>query len=109
MYNPSTERLAVHTVNVKDQYETPAGIWRHAVTAFRLDRDAHASSLNAVLPAYDSRLELGPRQGARYWLNPAYGHRCGTIADALAAYVWQRGCAVVALLPALLHMQWWHD
>ena len=35
---------------------TFANIWRHAVATFSLDRDAHASSLNAVLPAYDSDL-----------------------------------------------------
>lgn len=109
MYSPTSERLVVETLNVKDQYETPAYLWRHAVVTFRLDRDAHASSLNAVLPAYDTRLEGGPREGARYWLNPAYGRHCGTIADALATHVWQRGCAVVALLPALLHMGWWHE
>ena len=44
---------------------------------------------------------------ARYWLNPAYGDRCVTIGDALKAYVWQQGCAVVALLPALLHADWY--
>jgi hypothetical protein len=73
MYAPTSTQLAVEILNVKDQYETPAYIWRHAVRTFHLDRDAHASSLNAVLPAYDSRGHVGPQQGARYWLNPAYG------------------------------------
>jgi hypothetical protein len=93
MYAPTSTQLAVEILNVKDQYETPAYIWRHAVRTFHLDRDAHASSLNAVLPAYDSWGHVGPQQGARYWLNPAYGRHCGTIADALGTYVWQRGCS----------------
>ena len=109
MHNARSEALHVVRVTPKDCYETPAHLWRHAIAAFRLDRDAHASALNAVLPAYDTRDAPGPQPGARYWLNPAYGVRCGGIGRALAAHVWQRGCAVVALLPALLHTDWWHE
>ena len=106
MHNARSEALHVVRVTPKDCYETPAHLWRHAIAAFRLDRDAHASALNAVLPAYDTRDAPGPQPGARYWLNPAYGVRCGGIGRALAAHVWQRGCAVVALLPALLNTDW---
>ena len=107
MYNPSANGLRVEMLNPKDQYETPSHIWRHAITTFNLDYDLHASSLNAVLPSFGHRASMAPPPvGARCWLNPAYGGRCVSISDALAAYVWQRGCAVVALLPALLHMDW---
>ena len=110
MHNPTTCSLRIERVVAKDNYETPARIWRHAIEAYRLDRDAHASSLNAVLPAYDTVDDCaGPHRGARYWLNPAFGTRCGGIGSALEALVWQDGCAVVALLPALLHTSWWHD
>ena len=70
-YNPAATDLAVEHFNVKDQYETPSHLWRWAITEFGLNRDAHASSLNAVLPAYDTRDSVGPVAGARYWLNPA--------------------------------------
>ena len=66
-----------------------------AVSTFGLDCDAHASSLNAVLPAYGTRHGACLRAGARFLLNPAYGGRCVSIGDALAAHVWQRDCAVV--------------
>ena len=109
MHNPKSTALHIERVNVKDNYETPPYIWRHAIDAYKLNRDAHASSLNAVLPNYDTKDETGPLPGARYWLNPAFGAHCGGIRSALESYVWQRGCAVVALLPALLHTDWWHD
>ena len=73
MHRPHSAALRVERVVPKDNYETPAHLWRHAVATFRLDRDAHASSLNAVLPSYDTRDAAGPQQGARYWLNPAFG------------------------------------
>ena len=85
--NPSSTTLLVEHLNPKDQYETPAHIWRYAVSTYGLDRDAHASSLNALLPAYDTRSSTGPVPAARYWLNPAYGGRCVTIGDALKTYV----------------------
>jgi hypothetical protein len=107
MYNPGSTALAIEELSPKDQYETPAHIWRFAVERFRLDRDAHASSLNAVMPAYGTRADGGLVAGARYWLNPAYGGRCVTIGDALATYVWREGCAVVALLPGLMHTDWY--
>ena len=106
MYNPGSDALAIEELSPKDQYETPAHIWRFAIEWFCLDRDAHASSLNAVLPAYGTRADGGLVAGARYWLNPAYGGRCVTIAEALATFVWREGCAVVALLPSLLHTDW---
>jgi hypothetical protein len=106
MYAPGATDLVVERLSVKDQYETPAQLWRYAIEAFSLDRDAHASSLNAVLPAYSTRLDTSIRAGARYWINPAYGGHCVTIGAALAAHVWVDGCAVVALLPALLHTDW---
>jgi hypothetical protein len=107
MYNPGSDALAIEELSPKDQYETPAHIWRFAVERFRLDRDAHASSLNAVMPAYATRADDGLVPGARYWLNPAYGGHCVTIAEALKAFVWREGCAVVALLPGLMHTDWY--
>jgi len=91
---------------IKDQYETPSHVWRYAVDKFNLNRDANASSLNAVLPAYDTPATESVTPGARYWLNPAYGTRCGGLEAVLSRYVWQAGCAVVALLPTLLHTSW---
>jgi len=84
-------------------------VWRFAVRTFALERDAHASPLNAVLPLYDSLAHLGPVRGARYWMNPAYGGHCGAIGSALSRYVWQQGCTVVALLPVLVNQPWWHE
>lgn len=109
MHNPASATLRAEHIFAKDNYETPAHIWRHAIATHGLNRDAHASSLNAVLPAYDTRDDPGPRPGQRYWLNPAFGVHCGGIGRVLEAYVWQKGCTVVALLPALLHTDWWHD
>ena len=106
MHNTNSAYLAVEMLNPKDQYETPAQLWRWAVSTFGLDCDAHASSLNAVLPAYSTRHGACLRAGARFLLNPAYGGRCVSIGDALAAHVWQRDCAVVVLLPALMHTDW---
>ena len=101
--------LRIELVDARDQFETPAPVWRHAVDALRVDRDAHASALNAISSAYDSRASQGPQPGARYFLNPAYGGHCAAIGETLARYVWQDGCAVVAVLPALLHTGWWHE
>lgn len=106
MHSPAGADLLVERVVAKDNYETPSHIWRHAIVAHRLNRDAHASSLNAVMRDYDWRNSPGPLPGARYWLNPAFGSHCGGIGSVLEKYVWQQGCAVVALLPALLHMSW---
>ena len=73
-YRPGSAQLAIEMVRAKDQYETPAHLWRHAIATYALDRDAHASTLNAVLPCYDvPGGEVAP--GARYWINPAYGVR----------------------------------
>lgn len=101
--------MQVELIVPKDQYETPAEIWRAAVRMYGLDRDAHASPLNAVLPAYDSPSAPGPVAGSRYWINPAYGSYCRDIGEALSRYVWQQGCTVVALLPALVNQPWWHE
>jgi len=109
LFDEGSSSLQLSTIEAKDQYETPAWVWRFAVRTYALDRDAHASSLNAVLPLYDSPSAPGPVPGSRYWLNPAYGGHCRAIGDVLARYVWQQGCAVVALLPALVHLSWWHD
>jgi hypothetical protein len=65
----SAELLHVELIEPKDQYETPAWVWQHAVRTFALRRDAHASPLNVVLPLYDSRLDEGPVPGSRYWLS----------------------------------------
>ena len=54
LFDESSEALQVELIVPKDQYETPAEIWRAAVRMYGLDRDAHASPLNAVLPAYDA-------------------------------------------------------
>ena len=43
----------------------PAHLRRPAAATYTLTRDAHASSLNAVLPAYDRPGDEGPRDGAR--------------------------------------------
>eukprot|EP00308_Calcidiscus_leptoporus_P022382 CAMPEP_0119367840 /NCGR_PEP_ID=MMETSP1334-20130426/14572_1 /TAXON_ID=127549 /ORGANISM="Calcidiscus leptoporus, Strain RCC1130" /LENGTH=343 /DNA_ID=CAMNT_0007384337 /DNA_START=113 /DNA_END=1141 /DNA_ORIENTATION=+ len=108
MYSPASEQLHVEVLFAKDQYETPAHIWRYAVEQFKLDHDANASSLNAVLPSYGTRDTPRHPEGARIWLNPAYGDRCTSIGATLEKYVWKQGCAVVALLPALTHSTWWH-
>ena len=57
MHRPGSTVLHVERVVARDNYETPARIWRHAIATHKLDRDAHASSLNAVLGAYDTRDE----------------------------------------------------
>ena len=109
MYSPSAPDLAAELLVPRDNYETPSHVWRYTIGAFELDYDLHASALNAVLPRYGTRATEQLPSGARCWLNPAYGSHCCTIGAALTACVWQRGCTVVALLPALLHAGWWHS
>lgn len=70
MYRPGSEFLAVEQLTPKDQYETPAHVWRHAVATYALDYDMHASSLNAVLPSY----------GTRAGTANALSARCATVA-----------------------------
>ena len=41
MHNTNSAYLAVELLNPKDQYETPAQLWRWAVSTFGLDWDAH--------------------------------------------------------------------
>ena len=55
MYDPSSTGLSVEMINPKDQYETPAHVWRYAIAEYALDYDLHASSLNALLPTYGAR------------------------------------------------------
>ena len=55
MYTPTSASLSVEVLTPKDQYETPAHVWRHAIREYTLDHDVHASSLNAVLPSYGTR------------------------------------------------------
>lgn len=58
MSNPSSTELSIEYLNIKDQYETPAHIWRHAVGTYKLSHDAHASSLKyRVLPRHQQEVD----------------------------------------------------
>lgn len=48
LFDESSDSLQVELIVPKDQYETPAEIWRAAVRMFGLDRDSHASPRHQV-------------------------------------------------------------
>mmetsp|Transcript_20418 Transcript_20418/g.52742 ORF Transcript_20418/g.52742 Transcript_20418/m.52742 type:complete len:411 (-) Transcript_20418:101-1333(-) len=110
-FDPSAGDVRVEDVDGKEQYETPAWIWKYWIHRERLDFDAHATALSAVLPSYSTAAApVEPPACARIWLNPAYGRRCGGIGGALCHYVHrhvrERGCTLVALVPVLSHTDW---
>jgi len=113
-FDPSAGDVRVEDVDGKEQYETPAWIWKYWIHRERLDFDAHATALSAVLPSYSTAAApVEPPACARIWLNPAYGRRCGGIGDALFHYVRrhvrERGCTLVALVPVLSHTDWFES
>ena len=116
LIEPSAPGLLFECVVAKDNYETPAWLWRHYVTREALTIDAHASALNAVTPEYltaaDPPDALERLSGVGIWLNPAYGPKCSGIEPVLARLlstaVVQRGCWLVALLP-LYSFKTWYD
>lgn len=89
----SDANVRVEGVRVKDQYETPAWIWRHYVDAERLQVDVHATALNAVLPEFitadEDLVKCAPSlRRRRLWLNPAFGGgSSGSIARALGVLI----------------------
>ena len=109
--------LHVEHVRPRDCYETPSWIWRFYVAREALTLDAHSSTMNAITPSY---LTLASGQGAseipygtHIWLNPAYGggRDCGigpALEELVGVAVRQRDCTLVALLPNLSYMLWFH-
>ena len=69
MYNPVSAGLSIELLKPKDNYETPAHVWRYATRAYALDYDVHTSSLNAVLPSYGTRDDHEIPTGLSCWLN----------------------------------------
>ena len=101
-------------INPKDNYETPAWIWRHYIESESLQVDVHSSAINALAPTYhtlaDGDSGIEQLHGARLWLNPAYGYRCAGIEPTLRLLVTavrERGCTLVALLPTVNFGTWY--
>ena len=114
LFEPESPALHLEHVVTKDQYETPAWLWRHYVALEHLTVDANATALNAVAPTYltaaDSPAELERLRDVGIWLNPAYGPKCTaiepTLARLLATAVGEHGCTLVALLPLYSFKTW---
>ncbi len=102
---------ALYTSRAED-WETPQALFDalHHVFAFALDACAHAG--NSKLERFFSPDEDGLSQDwashGRIWLNPPYGRAIGQwMAKAHAES--QKGCLVVALVPARTDTRWWHQ
>ena len=114
-FDLASNELLVDHVRPKDCYETPEWIWRYYTHREALTLDAHASAINAIAPTYRTRTSFEDvatiPEGTHIWLNPAYGQG-GGIGPALDALVGtavrQRRCTLVALLPNLSYMSWFH-
>ena len=58
LFEPESPALHLEHVVTKDQYETPAWLWRHYVALEHLTVDANATALNAVAPT--KKIDIKP-------------------------------------------------
>jgi len=106
--------LLFERVVAKDNYETPAWLWRHYVEHESFTVDVDSSALNALMPTYlttaDPPATLERLRGVGIWLNPAYGPKCSaiepTLERLLSTAVTERDCWLVAFLPVYSFRTW---
>ena len=106
--------LLFERVVAKDNYESPAWLWRHYVEHESFTVDVDSSALNAVMPTYlttaDPPAMLERLRGVGIWLNPAYGPKCSaiepTLERLLSTAVTERDCWLVAFLPVYSFRTW---
>ena len=103
----------IEAVNVWDQYAGGclAAARPQAQDRPRCERE-HAERDRLELPESGGAVQRPRLRRAQRVAEPGlrlkvlHDRRC--LSNALTSCVWQRGCTVVALLPALLHAEWWH-
>ena len=114
LFEPFANGLLHELVVAKDNYETPAWIWKHYVARESLTVDVQASALNAGAPTYvnpaDPTTALDGLRSVGLWLNPAFRLKCTaiepTLERILSTAVAERGCWLVALLPVYSFKTW---
>lgn len=99
--------------SVTDEWGTPPEVFEPLLAEFGMDLDVCASPGRELLPCYYSPENNGLSRpwaslAACAWMNPPYGRTISAwVAKAVEEA--QRGCTVVALLPARTDTRWWHD
>ena len=107
-----TLNTAVMFSKASDEWSTPEATYAALDAEFHFDLDCAATPENRKCPRW-----LGPGsaqpdalsvswEAPRCWLNPPYSRVRDFMAKAAAEA--QRGCMVVALVPARTDTRWWH-
>ena len=117
--SPSAAALRVHRIKIRQHYETPAAVVATVRRLWAPDYDAMASPINAVCEDYCTLEDDfdAPLFDRRIFVNPAYDteglqhHESNTdiasALDKLIRDVRERGCTLMALLPALVGNEWY--
>ena len=96
----------------RNDWSTPAELFRALDEEFRFDLDACASAGNALCPRYFTASEDGLAQpwAGRVFMNPPYGRSLSEwVRKAHEEALAGRAAVVVCLLPARTDSGWWHD
>jgi len=102
-----------HSVPLRTDYETPAGIFDPLDAEFHFTLDVCATYETAKCARYftpddDGLTAAWDRMGGACWMNPPYGR----VISAWMRKAWEesrRGAVVVCLIPARTDAGWWHD
>jgi phage N-6-adenine-methyltransferase len=92
------------------EYETPDGIYEPLHCEFGFTLDVASTHENAKCANHYTAVEDGLTRdwSGVCWMNPPYG-RVMQKWVRKAYKEWQRGCTVVALIPARTNTGWWHE
>ena len=116
---PSAAGLRVHRIKIRQHYETPAAVVATVRRLWAPDHDAMASPINAVCESYGTLEDDfdAPLFDRRIFVNPAYDTEglqhhdsnadIASALDKLTRDVRERGCTLIALLPALVGNDWY--
>lgn len=103
--------MKVHYSSNTDKWETPQEFFNEINERYSFTLDVYALPENAKCERYFTPDEDGLKQswkGEVCWMNPPYGREIGKWVKKAYEEA-QKGCVVVALLPARTDTRWFHD
>ena len=94
----------------KHDWETPDDLFNGLDIEFGFDIDVAASKANAKCRNYFTEQDNALNQSwtGVCWMNPPYGRAIGDWMRKACSEV-EKGCTVVALVPARTDTRWWHE
>lgn len=99
----------VHFSSQSSEWETPDDLFKKYDDVYHFSLDVCATLHNRKVERYFSPQQDGLAQkwtGFSCWMNPPYG---AEIEKWVAKAHAEKGCRVVALLPARTDTRWWHE